>query len=217
MPTSVDETVEKKPRRRSRIREAHEATVLGAAEELFARNGYNGTPIEAIAEKAGMSKQNLLYYFPSKEVLYHRVLANILHLWVDKMQLLEQQGKEPADMVRNYIQGKVELSRSNPNASKVFAIEIINGAPYLREYLKNHLLPVLEEDVKLVRSWIKEGRIDPVDPYHLFFLIWSSTQTYADFSAQISLSLGKESLDDQDFQNAVDFLTHVIIKGLGLK
>ena len=217
MPISSDETIEKKPRRRSRIREAHEATVLRAAEELFALNGYNGTSIEAIAEKAGMSKQNLLYYFPSKEVLYQRVLANILHLWVDKMRLLEQQGKDPVDMIRNYIQGKVELSRTNPHASKVFAIEIINGAPYLREYLQSHLLPVLEEDVSLVRRWIKEGRMDPVDPYHLFFLIWSSTQTYADFSAQICLSLGKESLDNQDFQNAVDLLTHVIVKGLGLK
>ncbi|MBR9829572.1 MAG: TetR family transcriptional regulator [Oceanospirillales bacterium] len=217
MPISADETVEKKPRRRSRIREAHEATILTAAEELFAMNGYNGTSIETIADKAGMSKQNLLYYFPSKDLLYQRVLANILRLWVDKMQLLEQQGKEPADMVRNYIQGKVELSRTNPDASKVFAIEIINGAPYLRDYLKNDLLPVLKEDVKLVRSWIEQGRIDPVDPYHLFFLIWSATQTYADFSAQVSLSLGKESLDDDDFKNAIDFLTHVIIKGLGMK
>ncbi|SIP96191.1 TetR family transcriptional regulator C-terminal domain-containing protein [Marinobacterium stanieri] len=217
MPISAEETVEQKPRRRSRIREAHEATVLSAAEGLFAMNGYNGTSIEAIADKAGMSKQNLLYYFPSKEVLYKRVLSNILSLWVDKMQLLEQQGKEPADMVRNYIQGKVEMSRTNPDASKVFAIEIINGAPYLKEYLQNHLLPVLEEDVKLVRSWIAEGRIDAVDPYHLFFLIWSATQTYADFSAQVSLSLGKDSLDDEDFQNAIDFLTHVIIKGLGMK
>ncbi|WP_286238057.1 TetR family transcriptional regulator C-terminal domain-containing protein [Neptuniibacter halophilus] len=217
MPNSVDEAVVKKPRRRSRIREAHEEGILRAAEDLFSANGYNGTAIETIAERAGMSKQNLLYYFPSKEVLYQRVLENILNLWVDKMQLLEQQGKDPAEMVRNYIRGKVELSRTNPNASKVFAIEIINGAPYLKNYLKNHLVPVLEEDVKLVKSWISEGLMDPVDPYHLFFLIWSSTQTYADFSSQISLSLGKNGLEDEDFEKATEFLTHMIIKGLGLQ
>jgi len=217
MPNSLDEAVIKKPRRRSRIREEHEATILRAAEDVFSRNGYNGTAVETIAEKAGMSKQNLLYYFSSKEVLYHRLLENILGLWVEKMVLLTQEGEDPAEMLRNYIRGKVELSRSNPNASKVFAIEIINGAPFLKEHLKSHVLPALEEDVRLVKGWIKEGKLDPIDPYHLFFLIWSSTQTYADFSSQVQLSLGKDELEQEDFQAATDFLTHVIIKGIGLK
>ncbi|WP_432470460.1 TetR family transcriptional regulator C-terminal domain-containing protein [Amphritea sp. HPY] len=217
MPNSLDEAVIKKPRRRSRIREEHEATILRAAEDIFSRNGYNGTAVETIAEKAGMSKQNLLYYFSSKEVLYHRLLENILGLWVEKMVLLTQEGEDPAEMLRNYIRGKVELSRSNPNASKVFAIEIINGAPFLKEHLKSHVLPALEEDVRLVKGWIKEGKLDPIDPYHLFFLIWSSTQTYADFSSQVQLSLGKDELEQEDFQAATDFLTHVIIKGIGLK
>ncbi len=212
-----DKAVNNKPRRRSRIREAHAAAILRAAEDLFSRNGYNGTALEAIADHANMSKQNLLYYFSSKELLYHRVLENVLDIWVDKMALLDQEGEDPAEMLRNYIRRKVELSRSNPNASKVFAIEIINGAPYLQDYLKERLLPVLEADVQLVRTCIAEGRMDPIDPYHLFFLIWSSTQTYADFSSQIELSLGKGELEANDFQTATDFLTHVIIKGIGLK
>jgi len=164
-----------------------------------------------------MSKQNLIYYFSSKEVLYQQVLKNILDMWVEKMALLDQLGENPKEMLRNYIRGKVELSRSNPEASKVFAIEIINGAPYLKEYLKSHLTPALDADVRLVRKWIAEGVMDDVDPYHLFFMIWSSTQTYADFSSQISISLGKEKLQDDDFDNATEFLTHLVIKGLGMK
>lgn len=216
MSSSLDEPADKKPRRRSRIREAHEAKILLVAEDLFSCNGYNGTAIETIAEHAGMSKQNLLYYFSSKEVLYSRVLENILDLWVDKMALLEQEGEDPAEMLRNYIRGKIELSRTNPKASKVFAIEIINGAPYLKDYLKSRLTPALEADVQLVRDWIAEGKLDPIDPYHLFFLIWSSTQTYADFSSQIELSLRKDQLEQEDFQAATEFLTHVILKGIGL-
>ena len=211
------ETVHQKPRRRSRTRELHAATILRSAEDLFSRNGYNGTALEAIAEHANMSKQNLLYYFPSKEILYHRVLENVLDIWVEKMALLDQEGEDPAAMLRNYIRGKVELSRSNPNASKVFAIEIINGAPHLQDYLKERLLPVLEADVQLIKTCMAEGKIDPIDPYHLFFLIWSSTQTYADFSSQIEIALGKGKLEASDFQTATDFLTHVIIKGIGLK
>ncbi|MFT5721612.1 MAG: TetR/AcrR family transcriptional regulator [Motiliproteus sp.] len=206
-----------RPRRRSRVREAHEAKILNVAEYVFAQFGYSGTAIEAIAERAGMSKQNLLYYFPSKEILYLRVLATILDLWLEKMVLLDQDGDDPATMLENYIRGKIELSRVHPNGSKVFANEIINGAPYLKSHLVSQLVPILDADVSLVRSWIAEGKMDSIDPYHLFFVIWSSTQTYADFSTQIQLSLKKEQLDVEDYQGASDFLTHMILKGIGLK
>jgi TetR/AcrR family transcriptional regulator len=206
-----------KPKRRSRIREAHETRILAAAEDVFAQFGYNGASLEAIAEQAGLSKQNMLYYFSSKEILYHRVLKNILDLWLEKMTLLEQAGTDPAAMLENYIRGKFEISRTHPNGSKVFANEIINGAPHLREYLRERLLPQLEADIALVRGWIRDGVVDPIEPEHLFFTIWASTQTYADFSAQIELSLGKESLEADDFSRAGDFLTHVILKGIGLK
>ena len=206
-----------KPRRRSRIREAHEARILAAAEDVFAQYGYNGASVETIAELAGMSKQNMLYYFASKEILYHRVLENILDLWLEKMTLLEQAGSDPAAMLENYIRGKFEISRTHPNGSKVFANEIINGAPHLREYLRQRLLPQLEADIALVRGWIAQGLVDPIEPEHLFFTIWASTQTYADFSAQIELALGKDSLEADDFTRAGDFLTQVILKGIGLK
>lgn len=211
---AVDEI---KPKRRSRIREAHETRILAAAEDVFAQFGYNGASVETIAERAGLSKQNMLYYFSSKEILYHRVLKSILDLWLEKMTLLEQAGEDPATMLENYIRGKFEISRTHPNGSKVFANEIINGAPHLKEYLRQRLVPQLEADIALVRGWIAEGIVDPIEPEHLFFTIWASTQTYADFSAQIELSLGKPELEASDFTKAGDFLTHVILKGIGLR
>ncbi|MFC6669893.1 TetR family transcriptional regulator C-terminal domain-containing protein [Marinobacterium aestuariivivens] len=199
------------------MREAHEARILAAAEDIFAQFGYNGAAIEAIAERAGLSKQNMLYYFPSKEILYHRVLENILDLWLEKMTLLAQSGEDPASMLENYIRGKFEISRAHPNGSKVFANEIINGAPHLRDYLRKNLIPQLEADIALVRGWIDQGLMDPIEPEHLFFTIWAATQTYADFSAQIELALDKDSLDEADFRKAGDFLTHIVLKGTGLK
>ncbi len=216
MPQTPIEDTATKPRRRSRVREAHEARILSVAEDIFAQFGYNGAAIEAIAEGAGMSKQNMLYYFPSKEVLYQRVLQNILDLWIDKMALLEQEGDDPKAMLANYIRGKIELSQTHPNGSRVFANEIINGAPRLRAYLKDHLLPQLEADIKLIEQWIAEGRMDPIDPYHLFFVIWSATQTYADFSTQIEVALRKPELEQQDFDNASEFLIQLVLKGTGV-
>ncbi len=211
-----EENSAEKPRRRSRIREAHEQKILEAAEQVFAHKGFNGATIEEIAEQSDLSKQNMLYYFASKEVLYQAVLRKIFHLWLDSLNLLGQQGEDPATMLSNYIRGKLEISRTMPNGSKVFANEIINGAPHIKQYLKENLQPALEADVKLVKEWIAQGKMDDIDPYHLFFVIWASTQTYADFSSQIQLALDKPSLDSDDFTRAGDFLTHTLLKGIGL-
>lgn len=209
-------TKHKQPRR-SANRKALELKILDAAEIIFAEQGFNGASLEAIAEKANLSKQNMLYYFPSKESLYQHVLKNILDLWIEKMALMEQAGDTPAVMLENYIRGKLELSRIHPYGSKVFANEVISGASHLQIYLEKDLLPQLSRDIELVRSWIASGQMDEIDPEHLFFTIWASTQTYADFSAQVSLSLGKSELEEEDFRRAGDFLTHVLLKGLGLK
>lgn len=204
-----------KPKRLSR--KLTEQKILLAAEDVFAQYGYQGAAINTIAELTGLTKQNLLYYFPSKEVLYQKVLENILDLWLDKMALLAQRGNDPETMIASYIKGKMEISQSHPNGSKVFATEIIQGAPHLKDYLTSHLLPQLEDDVDLINTWIAEGKMDPVDPYHLFFMIWASTQTYADFSSQIELALGKPKIEQQDFENATEFLTQLLLKGLGVK
>lgn len=204
--------------RRSRYalnRQTQEAQILKAAEEVFALFGYNGATIDLIAARAGLSKQNMLYYFPSKRILYQKVLENVLDVWMDSMALLEQPGEDPASMIESYIRRKIELSRTRPNGSKVFATEIINGAPHLSEHVRTKLISRLEEDVKLVDSWIAEGKMDPIDPKHLFFMIWSSTQTYADFSSQIEFILGREKLTASDFEDAARFVSHVILKGTG--
>jgi TetR/AcrR family transcriptional regulator len=207
----------KKPRRRSRIRVAHEEKILANAEFVFASYGYTGATIEKIAKDSGISKQNLLYYFSSKQELYQAVLKNILVIWLDKLNLKNQVGDDPAEKLSQYIRDKLKISQTHPNGSKVFANEIINGAPHIGDYLKRNLNEKLQADVDLVNSWIAEGKVDVIDPYHLFFMIWSSTQTYADFSTQIQLVLNKEELTEQDFNNAGDFLCQIILKGIGLK
>ncbi len=209
-----DKPAATKPKRRSRA--MIEQQILAAAEDVFAQFGFQGAAIDGIAERAGISKQNMLYYFPSKEVLYQRVLQNIVDLWLDKMTLLEQAGDEPRTMMANYIRGKIELSQEHPNGSKVFANEIINGADRLKEYLRDRLLPQLEADVVLIRQWIAEGKINDIDPYHLFFMIWASTQTYADFSTQIEMVLGKPALQQQDYDKASEFLIELVLKGTGM-
>lgn len=215
MTDKKNKLVTNKPR--TRIRAAHEKTILSEAEIIFAQYGYAGAKLSQIAKAVGISKTNLLYYFPTKESLYQSVLKNIIDLWLEKLTLFKQGGSDPATKIQNYIVDKLELSQKHPNASKVFANEIINGATNIGNYLQEQFTTTLEEDVKLVNTWIDEGKMDAVDPYHLFFMIWACTQTYADFSVQIQLALKKDKLEQSDFDNAAKFISQVIIKGLGIK
>jgi len=209
--------MEKTSRKPSAARLQQEARILRAAEKVFARKGFSGTAMDSVADVAGLSKQNIIYYFPSKEVLYTRVLQNILQLWLQKMHFSDTPEAEPAEIIRAYIRGKLELSRDFPDASRVFAHEVINGAPVLKQHLEETLRPQFEHDTALIRRWIAEGRIAETDPEHLFFFIWAATQTYADFSCQIQMLLGKPALEQADFDRATALLTRMVLAGLGLE
>ncbi|MDO6538686.1 TetR family transcriptional regulator C-terminal domain-containing protein [Alteromonas stellipolaris] len=203
-----------KPTKTQANRAKTEAGILRAAEEVFAQKGFAGSSMDAVAQQAGISKQLILYYFPGKDKLYQAVLENMIDLWLEKMQFNDDPEASPASTIRQYIQQKIELSRDYPNGSKVFAHEIINGAPVLKTYLIENLKPAFERDVKIIERWIADGHIRPVDPKHLFFTIWAATQTYADFSTQIQLLLGKPALDQDDFNEATEFLCNFVLSAL---
>ncbi|WP_392385460.1 TetR/AcrR family transcriptional regulator [Marinomonas primoryensis] len=203
--------------KQSMNREVLESRILRSAEIIFAAKGFSGASMERIAEISKISKQNLIYYFPNKDLLYKRVLKEILDIWIEKLSLLESDGATPEDVIRGYVREKMQLSRLYPNGSKVFAHEVISGAPVLKDYLLSHLKPQFDRDVELVKSWINEGLIDDIDPEHLFFTIWAATQTYADFSIQMEILLGKTSLDQTDFERAENAVTEFVVRALGAK
>jgi len=202
--------------RRSRIGAQNEARILEAAEQVFADYGFHGATTAMIAGRAGIPKPNLHYYFNTKEDLYVTVLENILGLWLGAADVLN--GELPPDRaIEAYIREKMAYSRTRPLASKVFANEIINGAPQLMPVLRGPLRATVERKSQVIRRWIAAGLIDPIEPEHLFFTIWATTQTYADFGAQTAAVLGKPALDDADFEAAADFVCQVILKGIGAR
>lgn len=200
----------------TRIQEKNEALILRAAEETFALYGYRGAVIERIAEKAGISKPNLLYYFRSKKSLYQRVLEDTAEMWLVPLERFDAHG-EPADAFENYIRIKVEYSRTRPFASKLWANELISGAPNIAPYLQSRLKSLIEEKSAAVENWIAQGKMDPIDPRHLFFLIWASTQTYADFGVQAAAVLGKSRLTKADFETGAETIIAVVLKGAGIE
>lgn len=198
-------------KRRVINRDKLEADIVAEAVRVFAECGYEGASIATVAENAGLSKQNLMYYFPTKQALYQRVLDDVLDEWLDRMDLLADPAQEPRDMLRAYIQAKLRFSREHPWASRVYAMEVISGAPLYGEQIRSRVVPLLRKDIEVFERWIEEGRIAPVNATHLLFAIWAMTQSYADFSAQMALVLNRKQLTRKDFDDAEKLIIDMVL------
>ena len=199
----------------SRIRQRNEEAILKAAEDEFARHGFKGTSMNTIALNAGLPKANLNDYFTNKLGLYIAVLSNIIELWDSTFNTLQAED-DPAQALTRYIRAKMEFSRRQPLASRIFAMEIISGGECLSEYFSQDYRSWFAGRAAVFKAWIDAGKMDPVDPVHLIFLLWGSTQHYADFATQICRVTGQARLTREDFEQAGDNLIRIILKGCGL-
>ncbi len=197
------------------IRERNQAIILKAAEEVFAKKGFNGATTAEIARKAGVPKPNLHYYFGTKQQLYDSVIENILDLWLGAMDEIQPEA-DPAEAIGHYVQNKIRASRDWPDSSRLWAIEVIGGGKHVSGFLKGRLRNLVREKGKVMAQWAAEGKMDPVDPSHLMFMIWASTQTYADFAAQIAAVLDKDAVDADVFRTAEQTVVRIILKGCGI-
>ena len=198
-----------------KIRTDNRAKIIAIAEMEFAEFGYKGASIMNIAKRANLPRANVHYYFKNKLELYKKVLFDILQLWNDAFNQITPED-DPAEAIGAYIRAKVMYSKTNPLASKIFANEIIQGAPRISEYLNSDFRHWLKSKSSVVEHWIKQKKMDPIDPLFLIMLIWSATQHYAEFSTQVSAVLDKPQLTDQDYDNAADNLIYIILKGCGI-
>jgi TetR/AcrR family transcriptional regulator len=200
-------------RSKTRIGAANADRILDAALAAFAQHGLRGTRLEAIADAARMSKTNLLYYFRSKDDLYRAVLTRTLELWLTPLRELDA-SDDPATSLAGYIEQKLEYSRRHPEASRLFAMEIMQGAPHLKPVLETELVQLVARKVGIISGWASEGRLATgVEPHHLLFMIWATTQHYADFAVQIGILTGKELADDAFFASSKAAVVNTILRG----
>ncbi|MBK4217789.1 TetR family transcriptional regulator C-terminal domain-containing protein [Paracoccus caeni] len=173
----------------TRIQQKNRDLILEAALSAFSSNGFRGATIDQIAEAASLSKPNVLYYFRSKDEIYQTLLTRLLETWLTPLQQLDPNG-EPLEEVLQYVRDKLIMSRDFPRESRLFAHEILEGAPQLESILSGELRDLVGKAVTTLRGWMDQGRLAPVDPHHLIFSIWAMTQHYADFDVQVRAVLG---------------------------
>ena len=199
--------------KRSRIQIANRALIMEAALDVFSSDGYGGATVDRIAKQAGMSKPNLLYYFPTKEDIYREVLETTVEAWLEPFDRIDPDGN-PVEELRKYIILKIKMSEERREASRLFANEIGHGAPLLKPFLETRLRSLVEEKAGVIRGWMETGALRPVDPYHLIFVIWATTQHYADFEVQIGAVMGESAREIGFYERAAEAVLSIILHGI---
>ncbi|MFP8966406.1 TetR/AcrR family transcriptional regulator [Pokkaliibacter sp. CJK22405] len=203
------------PAKMGRIRIKRRAAILAAAEQEFACNGFKGTSTSAIADRAGLAKAQVHYYFGSKEELYQEVLGTIMNQWNLTLEDITAED-EPKEVLVRYIRAKMQFSREKPELSKIFASEVLRGAPILKAYLGQQQFEWVQSRARVIHSWVEQGKIRPVDPVQLIIYLWALTQHYADFNTQVSAIMGAEELDDTSYETLTEQLIEFILRGVGI-
>ena len=199
-------------RKKTRIQRENEEKILNSALEVFSQHGFRGSTIDQIADLSDMSKPNLLYYFNNKEAIIRELIDRLLDVWLAPLREIDPDG-DPIEEIKTYIQKKLELSRDFPRESRLFANEILQGAPRIGGEL-NDLKDLVDEKAEIINQWINAGKLVQCDPYHLLFSIWATTQHYADFDIQVRTILGTDKGGDQRFEDARLYLNQLFIDGL---
>jgi TetR/AcrR family transcriptional regulator len=201
--------------KRTEIRRENERVILYAAERVFAEAGFGGATMQLIADMAGLPKANLHYYFPTKEALYRQVVRNIFEIWLHAADSFDD-APGPVEGIGNYIEAKMDISRRHPFGSKVWASEVMHGAPVIQDYLETTLRDWTTGRMAVIQRWVDEGKMAPVDPRHLLYMLWAMTQHYADFGHQIETLNNGQPLTDAQWREATDTVKSVILRGIGV-
>jgi TetR/AcrR family transcriptional regulator len=206
-------TAVSKARPLTRIQREKQDIILEAALDVFSMHGFRGATIDQIADAAGMSKPNLLYYFPRKEDIHKRLIGEMLNTWLAPLREMNDDG-DPIPEIRSYIRRKLEMSRDFPRESRLFANEMLQGAPRIIDMIEGDLKQLVDEKARVILGWMDEGKLARADPYHLIFAIWATTQHYADFDVQVRAVLGKDRGGEGRFEDAARFLENLFMTGL---
>ncbi|MBX2870308.1 MAG: TetR family transcriptional regulator C-terminal domain-containing protein [Acidiferrobacterales bacterium] len=189
--------------------------IIRAAEQEFEKHGFSGARMQRIADIAGVPKANVHYYFSGKQALYDAVLTKVVDVWNQALSPISP-GADPEQVLDQYVRMKVEFTRLYPEATRIFALELLQGGQHLSASIENETRKWTRDRAREIEGWIQQGKILPVDPYHLIFLIWSSTQQFAESETQIKSIYRRKRLSKKDYELLADSLTVMVKRICGL-
>jgi TetR/AcrR family transcriptional regulator len=159
--------VNKKARgtRRPRDPEATRQALLAAGTRLFAERGYEGTPLSAIADRAGVNKAMVSYYFGGKRKLYLAIVAATFADIVGRAEALPALRRPAPELLRQLIGLIAETStQRNPHFPAMMLREVLAGGRHLGDETLGYPLRVAGVVRRIVERGMQEGTFRPVDP-----------------------------------------------------
>ena len=111
----------------------------------------------------------------------------------------------------------MEVSRLRKNGSKVWANEVMHGAPIIQDFLETQLTEWSDGRIEMIQKWIDDKKIRPINPRWLLYMIWATTQHYADFAHQVETLNAAEPLSKEQWEDATETVFQIIWAGLAPK
>lgn len=199
----------------SHIRHQNKQRILAAAEQEFVKHGFKGTTMQTIADKANLPKANVHYYFKSKKNLYKQLLTQIINSWNTGLANITPDS-DPEPVLREFIREKIKQTFANKNHAKLFALEVVQGAPHFGEFINTEMKQWVDTKTAIMQTWIDAGKLKVNDPLQLLIWIWATTQRYAEFEMEILALQGKTQYDQKDIAKVSQELENFILRGCGL-
>jgi TetR/AcrR family transcriptional regulator len=156
--------------RRERERRDPEATrqaLLRAGAELFAERGFDGVPIEDVADRAGVNKALISYHFRGKRGLYVAILESAFAAIAERLKALEGAAPSAAATLHAYLLAFEQVTRERPGFPTLFMREVLSTG--IEPAVLPHLLEIIGVSRRLAERGAREGLFRRVDPLLLHF------------------------------------------------
>lgn len=177
--------------------------ILEAAEFEFALNGYEGTTVQSIADRANTTKRQVLYFFSNKKNLYSEILKRIFKHW--RSEDFSMWPGQPNEVFEEYMEHLLEQARTNPTHNKFMINEMMRGAPVFKENRRQRdVLELTNQRIMRMQEWIEQGRIRDLDPKFFLFFMWSMQHFFVVFEPEVALFLEKDKLNKSDWSDIKD-------------
>jgi TetR/AcrR family transcriptional regulator len=186
--------------------------ILAAAEAVFAERGYAGATTREIAQRAGIGKRMLFYYFPTKDAVYRAVLERIVQGLVAIYELSRNQ-PGPVGLAES-IEGITHFTAQNLQATKVWMREIIDGGPHLAELTEKHLAGMYRQAGTTVASNMEKGIFRSSDPVHVIASVGGVTLFYFLIVPMLRLIWDRDPLDPEVVAERARMARELLLHGL---
>jgi TetR/AcrR family transcriptional regulator len=154
------------------------ASILSAAEALFAEKGFAATRLEDVAENVGIRRASIVYYFKDKRELYDAVLEDVFR---DLFERIEAALSSPAPIlvrIEDCVNAWVDFVGRRPSFARILLREVADATPDLPPTLLRHTQPFISLVEREVYD--RPGGLGPlkdtgIDPIHVASTVAGAT------------------------------------------